>query len=194
MKNSKCLKAHQVIKHGEKSVEDDGDSPVHTCHLCNKQYRSEKYLDNHLKKHEKRKDKPSEFPCEICKRNFVNVQRLRKHIESIHENLYPHVCDTCGKKFKNKASFERHVLEHQGIIEPPVQCAVCGEWRKNTHTLRLHMFTHQREDVYCSVCNKKCVSKTALRGHMRYAHRKQKNLNCKFCEKVFKDKRNLDVR
>lgn len=124
--------------------------------------------------------------------SFANVHRLRRHIQSIHEDLHPHVCDICGKKFKFKPSFERHLLEHQGVVAPAMECPVCGVWLKNEHSLRLHRFTHDSTDTVCPHCSKTCSSRTALRAHIKYAHKLTTNLQCTYCEKSFKQQRNLE--
>ncbi|EDW45718.1 transcription factor grauzone [Drosophila sechellia] len=159
------------------------------CPKCERTFSSERRMANHLAKHD---TDQLEHTCEICCKSFANVHRLRRHIQSIHEDLHRHVCDICGKKFKFKPSFERHLLEHQGVVAPAVECPVCGVWLKNEHSLRLHRFTHDSTDTVCPHCGKTCTSRTALRGHVKYAHKLTTNLQCTFCEKTFKQQRNLD--
>ncbi|XP_053951225.1 transcription factor grauzone [Anastrepha ludens] len=180
LRSSKCLASHMKMIHSKKEKV--------CCPICSKVFRGQKCLDNHIRRH---KD-DREYPCEICNKSFANPQRLRRHIEAIHENLQRHICDICGKAFKFKPSFERHVLEHQGIIEPPVQCDICGEWSKNKHVHRLHQFKHNNIDTDCKFCGRKCRSRTALRGHINYMHKKKYDLQCSFCDKTFKETRNLE--
>ncbi|XP_067637538.1 transcription factor grauzone-like [Eurosta solidaginis] len=184
LRSSKCLASHMKMIHCKKEV----DKEIVRCHICSKGFRSQKCLENHITKHKDDRD----YPCEICNKSFANPHRLRKHIQDIHENLKRHICDICGKTFKFKPSFERHVLEHQGIVDPPVQCDICGEWSKNKHVNRLHQFKHSQVDTECKYCGRKCVSRTALRGHINYMHKKKYDLQCQFCEKTFKEARNLE--
>ncbi|EDW62932.2 transcription factor grauzone [Drosophila virilis] len=159
------------------------------CPKCERTFSSERRLGNHLLKHD---TDQLEHQCHICHKSFANVHRLRRHIQSIHEDLHPHVCDICGKKFKFKPSFERHLLEHQGVVAPAMECPVCGVWLKNEHSLRLHRFTHDSTDTVCPHCSKTCSSRTALRAHIKYAHKLTTNLQCTYCEKSFKQQRNLE--
>ncbi|ALC49247.1 CG2889 [Drosophila busckii] len=161
----------------------------HPCHKCERTFSSERRLGNHMLKHDKDQ---LDHSCQFCDKRFANVHRLRRHIQSIHEDLHPHVCDICGKKFKFKPSFERHLLEHQGVVAPAMECPICGVWLKNEHSLRLHRFTHDSKDTDCPHCAKKCSSRTALRAHIKYAHKLTTNLQCTYCEKSFKQQRNLD--
>ncbi|XP_034489790.1 transcription factor grauzone isoform X2 [Drosophila innubila] len=159
------------------------------CSKCERTFSSERRLANHVMKHD---TDQLEHSCQICEKRFANVHRLRRHIQSIHEDLHPHVCDTCGKKFKFKPSFERHLLEHQGVVSPAMECPVCGVWLKNEHSLRLHRFTHDSTNTVCPHCSKTCSSRTALRAHVEYAHKLTTSLQCTYCEKSFKQQRNLD--
>ncbi|KAH8334821.1 hypothetical protein KR074_003286 [Drosophila pseudoananassae] len=159
------------------------------CAKCDRTFSSERRLANHLAKHD---SDQLEHTCEICCKSFANVHRLRRHIQSIHEDLHRHVCDICGKKFKFKPSFDRHLLEHQGVVAPAMECSVCGVWLKNEHSLRLHRFTHDSTDTVCPHCGKTCSSRTALRGHIKYAHKLTTNLQCTYCDKTFKQQRNLE--
>ncbi|KAH8265164.1 hypothetical protein KR044_010615 [Drosophila immigrans] len=159
------------------------------CAKCERTFSSERRLSNHLLKHD---TDQLEHSCQICNKSFANVHRLRRHIQSIHEDLHPHVCDICGKKFKFKPSFERHLLEHQGVVAPAMECPVCGVWLKNEHSLRLHRFTHDSTDTVCPHCAKTCSSRTALRAHIKYAHKLTTTLQCTYCEKSFKQQRNLE--
>ncbi|XP_001354861.3 transcription factor grauzone [Drosophila pseudoobscura] len=159
------------------------------CSKCERTFSSERRLANHLAKHD---TATLEHICHICHKNFANVHRLRRHIQSIHEDLHRHVCDICGKKFKFKPSFERHLREHQGVVAPAMQCPVCGVWLKNEHSLRLHRFTHDSTNTACPHCSKTCNSRTALRAHIKYAHKLTTSFQCTYCEKTFKQQRNLD--
>ncbi|XP_068158919.1 transcription factor grauzone [Drosophila tropicalis] len=159
------------------------------CPKCERTFSSERRLSNHLAKHD---TDQLEHSCDICQKSFANVHRLRRHKQSIHEDLHPHVCDICGKKFKFKPSFERHLLEHQGVVAPAMECTICGVWLKNEHSLRLHRFTHDNTDTICPHCSKTCTSRTALRAHIKYAHKLTTNLQCTYCDKSFKQQRNLD--
>ncbi|KAM8718458.1 hypothetical protein ACLKA7_001637 [Drosophila subpalustris] len=159
------------------------------CSKCDRTFSSERRLANHVMKHD---TDQLEHSCHICEKSFANVHRLRRHIQSIHEDLHPHVCDICGKKFKFKPSFERHLLEHQGVVAPAMECTICGVWLKNEHSLRLHRFTHDSTNTVCPHCSKTCSSRTALRAHIEYAHKLTTSLQCTYCEKSFKQQRNLE--
>ena len=93
--------------------------------------------------------------------------------------------------FKNKDSFKNHYAQHQDIIEPAVQCSICHKWLKNKNSLRLHRFVHEKHPTPCDVCGKIFDTKNSLRRHKTYWHKSDLSFYCNFCEKVFREQRNL---
>lgn len=110
----------------------------------------------------------------------------------MHENVISHVCDVCGKIFRQKSVFDSHMLDHRGMI-PSVQCEVCGEWKKNKRILNLHMTIHNKINIMCKYCDRECPSQLSLHRHIRYMHRLSLIWQCKVCEKSFKTARTLKV-
>lgn len=117
---------------------------------------------------------------------------MRSHIESVHNNVYHHICDICGKKFKSKPAFVKHYDEHQGIVEPAAQCSICGAWLKNRYSLKVHLTIHEDTEFSCDICGKIFQTKKNLSRHKGYWHRLERNLKCSYCDKIFREKRNLD--
>lgn len=117
---------------------------------------------------------------------------LRQHIDTDHKDIYFHICDICGKKFKCKDSFKKHYQIHQGIVEPPVQCSICNKWLKNYHSLRIHRLQHEEHPKTCEICSREFKTQRSWKKHVQYWHEMEKNLPCSFCDKVFREKRNLD--
>ena len=116
------------------------------------------------------------------------------HIKSIHDQIYSHICDLCGRKFKFKQPFEQHVAEHQGIYKKPEQCSICGEWvrKLKMHMKRRHP-VEKPDPVCCSICGSWHETKEGLQSHIRYTHNTKNTLQCSFCDKTFKYQRNWEV-
>ncbi|KAL9881118.1 zinc finger Y-chromosomal protein-like [Glossina fuscipes fuscipes] len=183
MRSQNGLTRHLGIAHGE----DLDMLQRFKCKKCSRGFRSRKLYEKHVKSHVQ----GSDFSCHVCNKKYNNSNNLRRHIESIHENIYFFVCDVCGKQFKSKGSFERHCREHQGIIEPPLQCPLCLVWLKNRHSLRLHELNHNKKPTPCNICGKNFKTINSLRRHKAYWHGMEKNLRCTFCDKIFRQERNL---
>ncbi|XP_073831211.1 uncharacterized protein isoform X1 [Musca autumnalis] len=161
---------------------------TYECEHCFKQFRNYSIFQNHLRTHSKDKD----VECQICNKRCSTIYRLRNHIQSVHNNIYQHICDICGKKFKSKPAFQKHYDEHQGIVEPAAQCSICGAWLKNSFSLKVHLTIHEDTEFPCDICGKLFQTKKNLSRHKRYWHRLERNLKCSYCEKIFREKRNLD--
>ena len=53
------------------------------------------------------------------------------------------------------------------------------------------MHTTDNTRVPCDMCNKTVASLNTLKSHQKYAHSKERNEQCTYCDKKFKQKRDL---
>ncbi|KAM7349710.1 transcription factor grauzone-like isoform 2-T2 [Cochliomyia hominivorax] len=186
--NENMTSACNLTKHITTEHPDKADIiEFYECEHCSKRIRNYNLFKKHLRSHNKDK----EVECHICNKRFCSEINLTRHIQNTHKYKKCHVCDVCGKKFKNKDSFQKHYASHQGIVEPAAQCSICNRWLKNKHSLRLHRFVHEKNPTPCDVCGKIFETKHRLRKHKDYWHKSDLNLQCNFCEKVFRQERNL---
>ncbi|XP_073831213.1 transcription factor grauzone-like [Musca autumnalis] len=166
----------------------------HECPHCSRQFRNFKAYTTHVKKHNiEEKDGAKSVECLVCSnKKFETEQELRQHIDSEHNDTYYHICEICGKKFKCKESFKKHYATHDGIVQPPVQCAICHKFYKNYDSLRLHRMRHEERPKSCDICGRNFTTQRSWKKHVQYWHEMEKNLPCTLCDKVFREKRNLD--
>lgn len=54
---------------------------------------------------------PGSFICDVCKKRFINMYKLRYHA-AIHREERPFLCSECGKTFKTKTSLTIHNYTH----------------------------------------------------------------------------------
>ena len=94
-----------------------------------------------------------------------------------------HVCKHCGKQFKHKGNFIKHVRTHTG--ERPYSCDHCGYKCSLKHDLTVHIRRHTGERPYsCDQCEYKYSRKSDLTTHIR-THTGDKPFSCTVCGKSF---------
>lgn len=56
-------------------------------------------------------EKPNQFTCKICKKTFLDLSDLSRHLKYHSEEL-SHVCDICSLRFKTKGHLTVHRKTH----------------------------------------------------------------------------------
>ena len=124
------------------------------------------------------------FPCHLCQRSFEKKDRLRIHILHVHQKYRPHVCKTCGKRFSQSSSLNKHSRVHTG--ERPYACPHCPKSFTASSILRTHLRQHNGERPFkCKFCGKAFASHAAHDSHVRRTHEKLKIYSCNVCTKTF---------
>uniref|UniRef100_G3TAH6 Zinc finger protein 496 n=1 Tax=Loxodonta africana TaxID=9785 RepID=G3TAH6_LOXAF len=78
-----------------------------------------------------------------------------------------YVCPNCGKIFRWRVNFIRH-LRSRKEQERPHACSVCGEVFSDSEDLDGHLETHETQKPYtCSACGKSFRLNSHLVSHMR---------------------------
>ncbi|XP_061749286.1 zinc finger protein 568-like [Nerophis ophidion] len=105
----------------------------------------------------------------------------RHHTNNIHFD-----CSQCGKSFRQKSIYTRHMRIHTG--EKPFTCSVCKKSFSTKFEMTTHMRTHTGEKPFtCSVCKKSFSTKLVMTTHMR-THTGEKPFTCSVCKKSFSRK------
>ncbi|CAG0887426.1 unnamed protein product [Cyprideis torosa] len=97
-------------------------------------------------------------------------------------------CETCGRRFKQKYSYRRHMVrDHQGGFEndpefsKEVECNVCGQLFP-FHRIYQHKKVHK--EYPCKMCDKTLSSCEARKKHMALFHTEESKLvPCEVCGK-----------
>ena len=154
------------------------------CSRCGKIFSYEYYREKHLK-YTRCVDKGDrKFPCHLCQRSFEKKDRLRIHILHVHQKYRPHVCKTCGKRFSQSSSLNKHSRVHTG--ERPYACPHCPKSFTASSILRTHLRQHNGERPFkCKFCGKAFASHAAHDSHVRRTHEKLKIFSCNICAKTF---------
>lgn len=84
------LKKHIEVKHGDGTKE--------MCDICQKTFKSKKYLRAHMKSHTTGEWKG--LACKYCSKEFNDKTELNDHLSKDHQNEKPYLCSGEFKSFK----------------------------------------------------------------------------------------------
>ncbi|KAG4071049.1 hypothetical protein HA402_001486 [Bradysia odoriphaga] len=190
-----CGKSYRNRKILSDHMKCHGRTQDYTCSLCPKAYISVAKLNYHVReKHST--DVSDEFPCNQCDIIFPTRYKLTRHMKTVHGPSINHICEGCGRAFKNKPDLKHHIeVEHRTIPLPKAQCDICGVWLKHKRRLHQHYMRNHQEmqdaqdgdakSLNCPICKKKVQNKRLLDCHIRNSHGERKH-QCTLCDKAFR--------
>ncbi|XP_055606414.1 transcription factor grauzone-like [Uranotaenia lowii] len=151
------------------------------CEHCPKKFARKHLLNTHILTHDRKNQE-----CEICNSSFQNKGSLRYHIRTVHERANEVICDICAKILKSKGALAVHRAEH--FNKTRLKCQECGQWMKNSLSLRRHMKRHEEKAmiIECHICGKRSPNTHALQKHIRDQHTAKRIHQCTMCSKAFK--------
>jgi KRAB domain-containing zinc finger protein len=166
------------------------DVMLHGCNLCTKQFKSSKYLNQHLKfVHTKR---TKEFSCTECSKAFFTKSDLNRH-QNIHNREGFSKCYFCQKKFSqhNLVTHMRLHTQEKPFTCPEKSCKYASPrlCRVREHQRRYHssISTSNRINTRiwtCYFCSKTRTRYDSLVIHM-CQHTKEVPFKCSFCKKTY---------
>jgi KRAB domain-containing zinc finger protein len=162
------LKLHMMVHKGEKPHQctycgkcfvQQGNFQIHVrrhtgerpfdCKACGKRFIAATDLKRHEKTHvtkmlpssERRAARASwcrvrSTQCGLC---GTEVQNLKRHM-MVHNNIRPHACTCCDKRFAQLVNLQSHMRVHTG--EKPFVCNVCGKTFTQSSNLKSHQRHH----------------------------------------------------
>ena len=117
----------------------------HKCFACGKGFSQKVCLNWHLKNKccSKYKSKKS-CNCDICGKDFLNHENMKRHIDGVHLNKKDHKCSECGKGFSQKKDLNWHLKNKSCSIHKHLLCELCGKSFGQKITLYRHIrFIHE---------------------------------------------------
>ena len=159
---------------------------LHSCGVCCKKFRSEKYLSFHVRT--KHTDDGKKYSCDLCPKTYSRRREYDTHMKH-HTGEKPYSCDVCKKFFLHKCSLNKHILLNHGTELTMYSCMVCDKTFKHKDSLTKHSQMVHEENVLpkfsCSVCNKEFKYRDSLLEHMRRHTGDAKWFCCLLCSKKF---------
>ncbi|XP_049297236.1 transcription factor grauzone-like [Anopheles funestus] len=170
------LLVHKSRKHGQAE-----DRP-YKCTQCHQSYAMECHLKAHIVSHVR-------VNCTICGKELASALSLRTHMINMHAKRENHICDSCGREFRSRQAFERHVKLHKGLeVSEQVQCEMCLKWLNSKRALKMHVkLIHMEagQTFQCDICAQRCPNSRALASHKQRVHVEER-FKCEECGKLFK--------
>ncbi|XP_076035238.1 uncharacterized protein LOC143021529 [Oratosquilla oratoria] len=148
------------------------------CEYCGKVFKKSQYCIRHQAVHTK------PFKCGICSAHFTDRGTLKRHLVT-HTGAKDFTCELCGKQYTQKQTLREHVLkEHQDVQNGvyPYECEHC----KRAYSSPLNLKCHLNISGICDICGFHFECEGLLR-----AHRKNHDVNCAVCGKVFNNRSSL---
>lgn len=150
------LKYHKVTHTNSRSRD-------YVCDVCGKAFYAKDSLNTHKMIHN-----PEMQVCKICKKTFISLIRLRKHIKT-HDVSKPFECDDCHRKFRTKYQLGRHMVVHSDIF--PYSCEYCKKGFRFKNTLKTHENIHTGAKPFvCTVCGMDFTNWSNCNKHMVRKH------------------------
>ncbi|EDW07020.1 zinc finger protein 436 isoform X1 [Drosophila mojavensis] len=146
----------------------------HVCHVCNKAFRQQCRLNQHMRSHVDEKL----YTCEMCGKKLKHLRNHKEHMLT-HTNAKPHQCLVCARFYRTTSSLAAHMRTH--AEDKPYKCDQCGRSYAAFDHLRRHKLTHTGERPYaCDLCDKAYYDSSSLRQH-KVSHTGEKAFTCEIC-------------
>ncbi|WAR05351.1 LOW QUALITY PROTEIN: ZN676-like protein [Mya arenaria] len=184
-KNNRGTLKATLTKQKPSAVKDDSEITVYKCSECDYQGTKRKRLTEHMGRVHgllteacKGSQLQSNFSCDQCEKVFVFGKDLSRHKRIVHHAERFH-CEVCGKTYKARYVFDRHMATHaDGYVQPMFKCEE-------------HRYMHDQVRRFsCQQCGKAFRQKTCLIIHQKVHSNKKENV-CRFCGRAFSQKQSL---
>ena len=121
----------------------------------------------------------------------MNEKEVKVH-QGRHGKQIFKICDTCGKMFTVRSTWDRHKQLHDAEKKGNrCVCKICGRSFTLQAALKFHLKKHSKDRPHgCEVCGKTFKESSSLDKH-RPIHTGIKHLSCEYCGKGFSRRDNL---
>ena len=136
--------------------------------------------------------------CKVCSRSFRSFKTLNQHLRLHMPQSYK--CNTCGKIFTLKKSYQRHIKSHKiHEADRMFECGICDKSFADLNSWKRHRMCHMDVRKYsCNLCGKAFYEKYSLKvhqtSHFYPTFRADRNIDidskfsCHICGKLLKSR------
>ncbi|XP_033339603.1 uncharacterized protein LOC117228050 isoform X2 [Megalopta genalis] len=178
----------EALKFGHKRG-DNMDRYPWLCTDCNDKLPSLEGLEEH---HETVHNQQAKYMCVLCCKVYDKYYGFLTHVKR-HKNKAkfseerPHVCQTCGKAFRQQNALYNHSRCHlPDTMKNRFPCDQCDKRFSTKPNLVTHKRIHSGvRNFTCDQCGKSFIQKGNLEAHF-LTHSADKPYSCTQCSKAFK--------
>ena len=112
------------------------------------------------------------YNCELCPKVLSNLERLKRHVKSVHDQIKDHQCEQCDTSYSDSQSLRRHVrTKHENGNE--ANCDLCGKGFPENYAMLRHKKTvhFKTRLVDCDLCSKTFSEPYTLKRHLKTVHK-----------------------
>ena len=173
----------------ERKIETKKEDQEYKCELCDKVYKLEGNLKNHVIKVHDKKEINNSNTCHICDKILSDKGKLNRHIENVHKKVSKVKCDICKREYNSKDALNSHIKQVHNKSSV-VKCDECDKIFTSRGNLTIHIKNvHEKIlEEKCKICNKILTTKSNLVTHMKQVHEKINKIKCKICLKELSSK------
>ncbi|XP_032676919.1 zinc finger protein 69-like isoform X3 [Odontomachus brunneus] len=145
--------------------------------------------DGRKKRRKRRNVSKSHKQCAECGKCFKLKDSYLRHMR-IHKDERPFTCHICGKQFRDSGGLSRHLKDVHAKLKN-FTCDLCGRSFASKATREDHRRTHTGERPYvCDSCGKTFKSKASLYIHSKL-HTNEFPHACSYCTKRFRRRQEM---
>ena len=145
------LQRHVKSRHLSSQTRTSSSFPC-TVPGCSYSGTTESRLIRHRARHRAVEGQPSDtdlvecYRCTQCSYKTVHREHFQRHVDSVHKNIRPFLCDICGRRFKRRDALLQHAMVHGDQSNTARwsnthRCSVCHRtFRSKVSRSPLHSF------------------------------------------------------
>ncbi|XP_043674572.1 zinc finger protein 480-like isoform X2 [Vespula pensylvanica] len=157
--------------------------------MCKTSLSDTKDSNEHIKKQKNFSDTQESYQCIECGKFFKLKDSYLRHMR-IHKDERPFTCHVCGKQFRDSGGLSRHLKDVHAKLKN-FMCDICGKSFASKATRDDHRRTHTGERPYiCDSCGKTFKSKASLYIHSKL-HTNEFPHPCTYCNKKFRRRQEM---
>ncbi|KRX00722.1 hypothetical protein PPERSA_02982 [Pseudocohnilembus persalinus] len=150
---------------------------------------------------QKQNDSQLQFQCQYCQKGFRTQQGKKTHEREEHEkknnktkkNDQVFECKECGRVFKRQEGLNDHILtkHNQNLNEKDLKPDFAGTVLKIIDKNEV-----ESQQYACKICYQDFLNEQNFNEHKSYLTpdlKPQQIIKCKFCERIFKENRALNL-